>query len=261
MKRPSAGATGGREVRANYLAMIAAVFVILSLAWSVITRDIGTGTLFFFFHKERKRISCSSFYWSHDIAPGSPYETKFGPLPEHKSVSSTLCIVSRSEQVMNPSGSVRWVSPQTLLSNLGPLRSVLCVTIKNGRIGSAISDQYLGSASPLWNTTNHDDILQWIRERKVGGVVFASESNSSMNQLQERLVSQQIWYQEQERNWHQESVEEDMVLGCHLNQALDEEEALQAAIEEARTWDVDPSEPSTGATVALKRFLRQRNTC
>lgn len=161
---------------------------------------------------------------------------------------------------MNPAGSVRWVSPQTLLSNLGPLRSVLCVTIKNGRIGSAISDQYLGSASPLWNTTNHDDILQWIRERKVGGVVFASESNSTMNQLQERLVSQQIWYQEQERNWHQESVEEDMVLGCHLNQALDEEEALQAAIEEARTWDVDPSEPSTGATVALKRFLSQRNT-
>mmetsp|Transcript_23154 Transcript_23154/g.64382 ORF Transcript_23154/g.64382 Transcript_23154/m.64382 type:complete len:199 (-) Transcript_23154:190-786(-) len=189
-------------------------------------------------------------------------------------------------------GALRLVSPQKMLNGLTPLRSILCVLAKeNGQIGTAITDPYSLSASPYLNTTNPQDIPVWIRERGVGGVVFAVSSSSSSKKQQNGHTSSSASLSQQQNELlatlrgqifaessflpdeHQSSAHEDdddeeyslssfdmdeaTLLGCTVDadEALDTAARTEMARRHVDQWEDAPPSAATDAAIALTRFL------
>jgi RNase H-fold protein (predicted Holliday junction resolvase) len=148
-------------------------------------------------------------------------------------------------------------SPTAMLVKLVPMKSILCIVRRSpSTFGIAISDPYLGHASPLQDVSNERDVESTIAENGIGALLLAlpmtrttendtrDNDNDNANVMQQRtLLLQHQW---------------NVPLACISDERLSFDEARLCTEQEVEMWedvDLDCPDLSTDAAVALNRFL------
>jgi RNase H-fold protein (predicted Holliday junction resolvase) len=142
-----------------------------------------------------------------------------------------------------------------LLAKLPPLKSIMCIVWNNkGMLGTAMSDPYLGFASPLASVPTIAEVEQLIQEYKPRGLAFGlpmaatrtttTHPPDGCHRDRNNLLSSHNW---------------NVSLVCTIDEQLSLEEALRRKETEWEMWEEieDPGdgEASTQAAVALNAWL------
>lgn len=145
-------------------------------------------------------------------------------------------------------------SPAIMLAKLTPMKSILCIVRRSpSTFGMAISDPYLGHASPLQDVSDERDVEDTIKEHGVGALLLAlpmvrtendTRDHGNDNDIHQRsLLLQHKW---------------NVPLACTSDERLQLDEARLCTKQEVEMWeeiDLDCPDLSTDAAVALNRFL------
>jgi RNase H-fold protein (predicted Holliday junction resolvase) len=143
-------------------------------------------------------------------------------------------------------------SPTAMLVKLVPMKSILCIVRRSpSTFGIAISDPYLGHASPLQDVSNERGVEDTIAEHGVGALLLALPMTRTDNDtrdhdsliIQRTLLLQHKW---------------NVPLACISEERLSLDEARVCTEQEVEMWediDLDCPDVSTDAAVALNRFL------
>lgn len=138
------------------------------------------------------------------------------------------------------------------LAKLPPLKSIMCIVqSQEGSLGTALSDPYLGFATPLATIETVAEIDQLIHEHRPGGLLFGipivtstsvSTRDVSLVQRDKVMLS---------RGWNG-------LLTCSIDEQLTLEEAIRRKETEWEMWeDIDLSDgkASTEAAAQLNGWL------
>jgi RNase H-fold protein (predicted Holliday junction resolvase) len=143
-------------------------------------------------------------------------------------------------------------SPAVMLAKLTPMKSLLCIVRKNpSTFGLALSDPYLGHASPLQDVSDEREVENTIAEHGIGALLLAlpmtrteNDTRDHANVIHQRtLLLQHKW---------------NVPLACISDERLLLDEARICTEQEVEMWeeiDLDCLDLSTDAAVALNRFL------
>jgi hypothetical protein len=145
------------------------------------------------------------------------------------------------------------LSPVVMLAKMTPMKSILCIVRRSpSAFGIAISDPYLGHASPLQDASNERDVEHTIAEHGVGALLLALPmTRSESDTYDQALVIKQRTLLLQHPGWN-------VPLACISEERLPLDEARLCCQQEVEMWediDVDCPDLSTDAAVALNRFL------
>jgi RNase H-fold protein (predicted Holliday junction resolvase) len=147
-----------------------------------------------------------------------------------------------------------------LLAKLPPLKSIMCVVRNNkGMLGTAMSDPYLGFASPLASVPTIAEVEQLIQEHKPGGLAFGlpmaamTTTTTTTHPPDDCHGERKNVLLSSHHDWNGVS------LICTIDEQLSLEEALRRKETEWEMWEEidDPGdgEASTEAAVALNAWL------
>ena len=87
------------------------------------------------------------------------------------------------------------MNSKQLLARLPPLKSIMCIVrSKEGMLGTALSDPYLGFATPLASITSIVEINLLIEEHRPGGLLFgASTKYAASRVLRDEIILLHGW--------------------------------------------------------------------
>jgi RNase H-fold protein (predicted Holliday junction resolvase) len=147
-------------------------------------------------------------------------------------------------------------SPTAMLVKLVPMKSILCIVRRSpSTFGIAISDPYLGHATPLQDVSNERDVEDNIAENGVGALLLALPMARTENDTQDNdQANANVIHQRTLLLQHKWNVP----LACISDERLSFDEARLCTEQEVEMWediDLDCSDLSTDAAVALNRFL------
>jgi RNase H-fold protein (predicted Holliday junction resolvase) len=183
---------------------------------------------------------------------------------------------------------IQLVPAKTLIAKLTPMRPILCLVAVGGAdesVGFALTDSYLGSASPLphyaaaASTTTksaNDDFQRAVRLHKPGGVAFAlpmKDRNNDQYPESATIDCELVLDQRAALLRHlqdlplTESMNDPILMACFIDERLTVDEAWQVAQHEVEQWEdcmdllqdrrrqATPPNLSLDAAVALNQFL------
>jgi RNase H-fold protein (predicted Holliday junction resolvase) len=136
-----------------------------------------------------------------------------------------------------------------MLAKLTPMKSLLCIVKSPSAYGIAISDPYLGYASPLRDVSDKGDIDNAITEHGAGALLLALPMVRHTDAGMEAVMHQRTLLLQQKWN---------IPLACISDERLTLDAARLSTKQEVEMWeeiDLDCSDLSTDAAVALNRFL------
>jgi hypothetical protein len=137
-----------------------------------------------------------------------------------------------------------------LLAKLTPMKSILCIVRSHqGIFGTAISDPYLGFASPLASVKTLSEVEGVIQAHKPGALALGWSMNPHQSLVDRRLHRDRLL----EYDWK-------IPLVCAIEEShqISLEEAMRRKETEWDMWEeIDPTdgEASTEAAVALNGWL------
>mmetsp|Transcript_11037 Transcript_11037/g.13053 ORF Transcript_11037/g.13053 Transcript_11037/m.13053 type:complete len:157 (-) Transcript_11037:61-531(-) len=139
-----------------------------------------------------------------------------------------------------------------LLAKLPPLKSIMCIIqSQEGTLGTALSDPYLGFATPLASIPTITEVEKLIQEHKPGGLLFGlpvATSSKATTCSASRILRDKIMLS---HGWSG-------LLTCSIDEQLTLEEAIRRKETEWEMWediDLSDGEASTEAAVALNGWL------
>jgi len=136
------------------------------------------------------------------------------------------------------------------LAKLPPLKSIMCIIrSQEGALGTALSDPYLGFASPLVSIQTIVEVDQLIQEHRPGGLLFGITMSTNVSTCDaSRAHRDKIMLS---HGWNG-------LLTCSIDQQLTLEEAIRRKETEWEMWediDLSDGEASTEAAAQLNGWL------
>lgn len=124
------------------------------------------------------------------------------------------------------------ISPGILISRVTPMKPILCIVAGQKSIGMALSDAYLGSASPLDSIAGEERIHEAVCEYNVGALAFALAMRPDTNGDRFRSA-----LMESLRKPSSSSRTSSNLMACVIDEQLSLSEVKQMARDEVEQWE------------------------